>query len=500
MRPPAASAFPPLALRPNPRAADHRQVAQLQVEPCQVEQSRRGSRVGRATSASALGGLLGLAIWAALPMATRAADLDLDRAVALALAKNPALAAVEETRRQVEAGIKEARADAFPQLALVSAWGQSRNPAFLNSPDFEEILEQFPAGSFSPSTQELTRTVIELDQPVWTFGKVGAAIDLAEIVADVADARIRTARLDTAGAAAVAYYGVLAAREGLATLEAEREFRRRDLERVESLLEIGEATELERLRAVSAFAEVEPEVARRQGEVVVAETRLRQILALAPDEPLELAPAARELPAPRELAALTARALDQRPEIADLALTESTYDQRKRITKAGTLPRLDLNASWGREVRLIDNLGDPLYNAWAFSLDLRWEFFDGGRRKAQIARLESERAQLALQRNDLEARIRLETGQALSDYQTARLRAAAAEVAARAAGEAQRVARESYEQGVATQTDLLDAQSRATTAEVVAVESFYNALIEAARLTRAIGLYPSADWSNLAEN
>jgi outer membrane protein TolC len=470
-------------------------ISQSMTFPSRSRWGGRGDRTrGRRLAAALLvgGGLTQLPSFAA--------QLDLDQAVALALAKNPALAAVEETRRQVEAGIKEARADAFPQFAVVSSWGQSRNPSLLNSPDFEEILNQFPGGDFEPSTQELTRAVVEVVQPVWTFGKVGAAIELAEIVADVADARIRIARLDTASDAAVAYYGVLAAREGLATLEAEREFRRRDLERVASLLEIGEATELERLRAAAALAEVEPEVARRQGEVVVAETRLRQVLALPADEPLELAPATRALPAPRELATLTAVALDQRPELQDLALTESTYHQRKRITKAETLPRLDLNASWGREVRLIENVTDPLYNAWSFSLDLRWEFFDGGRRKAQIARLESERTQLALQRTDLEARIRLETGRALSDYLTARSRAAASEAAAAASGEALRVARESYEQGVATQTDLLDAQSRATTADVVAVESFYTALIEAARLARALGQVPAADWSGLVEN
>jgi len=446
--------------------------------------SRRGQVVG---------GLLAGALLAVAPAAPQA--LDLGRAVALALERNPALLAVEELRGQVAGGIREARADAFPQIALVSAWGQSRSPAFLNSPDFGEFLDQLPPGSFEPSTQELYRTVLEVSQPIWNFGKVGAAVELAKIVADAADAQIATARLDTALAAAEAYYGVLSSREGLATIEAEREYRRDDLARVENLLEIGEATELEHLRARAAFAEVEPEVARRQGQVEVAETRFRQVLALPAGQPVELEAAGRELPAAPVDDALIAAALERRPELRDLERQESVYVKRQKITRADGLPAIDLNGTWGREVRLLDNFGDPLYDAWSVSIGMRWEMFDGGRRKGQIAQFESQRQQLALQRADLESRIRLESREALTAYRTALARAAAAEFAAATAREAVRVARESYEQGVATQTDLLDAQSRNVAAEVVAVEAFYDARIEAARLARAAGLDPTQSWN-----
>jgi HAE1 family hydrophobic/amphiphilic exporter-1 len=428
-----------------------------------------------------------------------AAELDLDRAVATALADNPGLRAVEALRGQVAGGIREARADAFPQLALNAGWGQSRSPAFLNSPDFEGILEQFPGGVFEPGTQELSTATIELTQPLWTFGKVGAAVDLAELVAGAAEEQIATARLDVALAAAEAYLQVLAAREGLATVESQREFRRRDLERIESLLELGEATELERLRAVAALAVVEPEVERRRGQVTVAETRLRQLLALPAGEPLELAPAREALPEPPPVERALAEALADRPELLDLALQSAAYGKQQQVTRADGRPQLELTGFWGREVRLVTNLEDPLYSSWAFNFGLRWEFFDGGRRRAQIAQLDSQRQQLELQRQDLAARLRLAADQALGDYRTARARAAAAETAAGAAREAERVARESYEQGIVTQTELLDAQSQAVSAAVVAVEAFYDARIQAARLARALGRMPNAGWTEIDE-
>ncbi len=428
-----------------------------------------------------------------------AVQLDLPAAVDRAIEANPVLAAVAETRRQVAGGIREARADAFPQIALVSSWSQSRSPSLLNSPDFGEILDQFPGASFEPATQELTRAVVEVTQPIWTFGKVGAAIDLAELAASVAEERVTTAELDTAQAVAETYYRVLAAREGLATIEADREFRLRDLERVSSLLEIGEATELERLRAEAAVAEVEPEVARRQGEVSIVETQLRRLLALPADEPLDLVPVVGEPPVPPSVDELVAAGLDNRSEIDDLELQLEIFDKRRTVTVAEGRPQVEFAGSWGREVRRIDDFSDPLYSAWAASLGLRWELFDGGRRRGQIEQLASERRQTALTLDDLRARIGLEIGQTDADYRTARARAAAARSSALAAREALRVARENYEQGIATQTDLLDAQSRSTLADTLAVTTYYDTLVQASRLARSIGRMPTAGWSLVSE-
>jgi outer membrane protein TolC len=270
------------------------------------------------------------------------------------------------------------------------------------------------------------------------------------------------------------------------------------LARIEDLLEIGEATRLEQLRAFSALAAVDPEVARRRGQVTIAEMRLRQLLDLPTDEPLELEPSSTSLPPPPEIALLVAAAA-HRPEIEDLLHQEDAYKVQQQITRADGLPRIDLSGYWGREVRLVTNLSDPLYSSWAAALELSWPFFDGGRRRGQIEQFESQRRQIALRRDELEAAVRLETDQARTNYETALSRAASAEVFAQAAQEAERVARATYEEGVATQTDLLDAQRNAVLAQVSAIEARYEALVEASRLSRAVGLLPTEPWSTLAQ-
>jgi outer membrane protein TolC len=53
------------------------------------------------------------------------------------------------------------------------------------------------------------------------------------------------------------------------------------------------------------------------------------------------------------------------------------------------------------------------------------------------------------------------------------------------------VAAETYREGVSLQADLLDAQQREVAAEIRLISDAASTLIEAARLSRAIGEYPT---------
>lgn len=431
-----------------------------------------------------------------LPCGAGATELDLERTVELALARNPGLKAVEERRSEVQGGITEARADAWPQAAMTSAWSRSRNPSLLNSPDFDEFIENFPGGTFEPREQELSSVAVEVTQPIWTFGKVGAALDLARTVADAAEVQIDAAQLDVALEAAEAYYRVLAAREAVRTVEEQEEARRESLGVVQARYDIGEATRLELLQARSTLAELLPELASAEGRLDQAEAALRTVLSLPVGEVLELTPPPRpasfaEAPA---LPSLLDVALERRPELRDLELQELVLEDRQRVTRADGRPQIEFTGLYGREARDVRDLGERLFDDWAVAVGMRWEFFDGGRRRGELLQLESRQRQVEWQRRDLAQRIRLELEQVRTEYETARARLQATRIAATAAREAHRVAQESYREGVALQADLLGAQQRETEAEIVLVEAAYDTRIQAARLARALGYLPTEDW------
>jgi len=426
--------------------------------------------------------------------AVPAAELDLAGAVQRALQHNQALQAVRERRAEVAGAVAEARAQAFPEINAYAGWSHSRNPSFLNSRDFEDIISQFPGAALTPRSQSLTTAGISLSQPLLTFGKISAAIDLAKLAARVTDAEIEIARLDTALAAAEAYYGLLAAREQVRTLELEQQARAEALAVVQARYDIGDATQLELLQALAALAEVRPVVATARGGAEVAEIRLWAVLGMQPDEEVEVRAVDVDPPPPPDRARLARAGWSARPELKALVLEREARGHQEAVIAAEGKPRVDLSGRWGRQVRLIENIDDPRYDDWLISLDLSWSIFDGGRRSGQRAQVRARQRQLELQLADTELRVALEVEQAVTAYRTALARLEAARQARVAAQEARRVAGEMYQLGAAIFADVLDAQRREVQAEVDAVASFFNAWIAAARLARAVGRLPDEAW------
>ncbi|MGH9381373.1 MAG: TolC family protein [Thermoanaerobaculia bacterium] len=433
--------------------------------------------------------IIGLLSGALIAPGARAAErLDLQAVVQRALENNPDYLAIAERERELAAQIDAAWADAWPQFSLNGFWNRSRNPSLLNSPDFEDIIEQFPG--FRPSVQELNGLNVEVSQLLYTFGKIRSGVELAERAVEAGKAQTQTALLDTALTAAEAYFERLAAQEALITIDAQRRARQESLDVVQARFDLGDATRLELLQAQAALAEVEPAVAAAEGRVAVAESTLESVLDLPSESEVEVVPPTSGLPAVPQMPPLLETALRSRSELADLARQQEALELQKRVVKADGRPQLELTGNYGRTVRELENLDDPLFADWQVNVGLSWSFFDGGRRAGEVAALSSQQRQLALQTKALENRIRLEIEQSWTGYRTERDRLRAAERSAEAAREATRVARESYEEGVSLQADLLAAQERETEAEVARVEAYYGAWRQATRLVRATGMRP----------
>lgn len=446
-------------------------------------------RVGTVTTLVLV--LAGVGGW---PLAAQTAPpLDLEAVVVQALRANPSLRAEEARRDEVEAGIVEVAADAWPQLTVMSSWSRARSPSLLNSPDFADIVDQFP--DFTPRRQELFDLRLELTQPLYTGGSLSAARRLAERVRDAAGAQIDGARLDTARDAAQRFYELLAAQAAVATVASQQRARAASLEVVQARYEIGEATELDRLRARAALDAVAPELARRTGDVTIAESRLREVLGLDADATLAVTDLASFAPVTEDLpptATLEANALATRPELADLRHQQAALDAQRSVRVADGKPQVELNGTYGRQARLVEDLTDRLFDDWSLAVSLSWSVFDGGRRKGQVAQLESQSNQTDWRRRALRDAIAAEVAVARAAYDTARATHRAARTASQVADEAERVARESYRLGVALEIDLLDAQEQATARRLGVVDATLDTLVAAVAVRRAVGLLPTA--------
>jgi outer membrane protein TolC len=125
--------------------------------------------------------------------------------------------------------------------------------------------------------------------------------------------------------------------------------------------------------------------------------------------------------------------------------------------------------------------------SWAFDVRFVWPLFDSGRSRAQAAGFEAQARAVDARRSEFDDLVALEIRQRLLEIQSGKLAIAASSDAVTAATEARRVLDERFRAGVATSTEVLDAQVALLEAELERTRLNAGLRLSEARLLRALG-------------
>jgi outer membrane protein TolC len=365
-----------------------------------------------------------------------------------------AKARVEERRGL----ITTTRADALPQLTLVGDFTRVRDVSMLNS-SFGELAPSMgiPLSALT-GTHSFYTTQANLAQPLFYWGKIGTAIDIAKMGEQEASYAFTTAELDTLHGVAKAYLAVLSAKAELEVVEARRKTAEQFVSDVKAKLEAQSATELDRLRAESELLAVIPESLQADARVKKATEILNGQLGLDPRTPLALA----DLGLP-EAAAKPAGA--ERSELAQLKQQEAMYRANDKILISDLRPKFDLTASYGYQAGKTDNLFREPYDTWKVSVTMKFPVFDGLRSSGKRAQNAAQLEQVKQLRLDRERSVSIEQSSADRELEKAIALTEAAGKAHDAAAEALRMSHESFDQGLITSLDLLQAERAERQAE-----------------------------------
>jgi outer membrane protein TolC len=125
--------------------------------------------------------------------------------------------------------------------------------------------------------------------------------------------------------------------------------------------------------------------------------------------------------------------------------------------------------------------------SWELGVNLTWPLFDGGKAKANYAAATAQADGVEARIADFDAMVGSDIRQRLLDIDSGRAALTASEEAVTAATEARRVLEERYRAGVATSTDVLDAQVSLLEAELERTNLAASLRLSEARLLRALG-------------
>ena len=326
--------------------------------------------------------------------------LTLTQAVDHALDRNPTVLRARETITEFNLQVREVRADALPQLDLTLSAQRFRDPGLRNSPAFGDLPDFLPPEALGPYSFDDYAYSLRLEQPIYTFGRVGGALEAAREQLSAVKEEVRSVESVIARDVAVAYYDLLLARERLAVLDSERVSRERQLEQVRDRLALEDATRLDVLNSEVALANLRPQILGAQNGVAVSPARLNEILSRPIDAPLELLDSLRlpdPLPVVPDYEVLLEQASRTRPELLRFEYGRRVLEAGQKVTRADTLPEISAAGNIGVNSFDVNNLGDLSFRNWNVGVFLRWKLFDGFRTSSAVARLESQVRQSRLE-------------------------------------------------------------------------------------------------------
>jgi len=338
---------------------------------------------------------------------------------------------------------------------------------------------------------------LQLSYLVFNFGGGrSAAVEQALQTVYASNFAFNQAIQDTLLASELAYYNVVSAQAGVDAAATNALDTKVILEAATARRNAGVGVDLDVLQAQTLYDQTCYALANAQGQHKISWGLLAQAVGLPADTMLQIAAPSTNLPASlsnQEMRHFIDAALSQRPDLAALRASLAAKEAAIKVANASRWPSLYLDGSVARnynELYGMNNRASP-YDEWAYTsgVSVKWNIFDGfqtlSTKRTAEAQADATRAQL----KQAELGASTEIWTRFQNYETALRLHEFSLSALKSATAAWQLAMESYQSGVNSILDVLNAETQlaqARSQQIVARQEVFTALANLAHATGII--------------
>ncbi|MBE0454709.1 MAG: TolC family protein [Roseovarius sp.] len=418
--------------------------------------------------------LVGLA--AALLVGNAAAE-SLQQAWGTALAVDRGLKASHEGTAAAASLLEAAKSARLPNVALEAGYtALGETPAA--QVDFFGQSLQMPLAQRESAAYKAMATL-----PLYTGGRITRGINAATAGLEAARLGETADEQNLKLRVADAYVSVLRAGRMLKVTERHVISLQAHARDVGNLHEQGMVAKSDLLSVRVALADAQQRKLQVTNGLDLAHAAYNRLLGRELDQPVSLDDLSPEATTPESPPALTERALAQRSELAALARQIEALRHRAAAVRGETTPQVALSGGYGYQ----QNRYQVHPGQWMVTLGGQWNLFDGGVAGHRASAVERQAAAVTEQRDELASLIALQVRQTWLDVQETRKRLIVTQSAIAQAEENLLVARDRYANGLATHTEVLDAETLRTGSESNHANALFDAALAGLRLKRATG-------------
>ncbi|NNK02633.1 MAG: TolC family protein [Desulfatitalea sp.] len=408
--------------------------------------------------------------------ATGIAAESLQQAWDMAIAVDLGLKASRQGTLAAASQLKAAQSARLPGVSLEAGY-----TVLDNEPTFKaDLLGQSLQLPMAQETSAGCKAMTTL--PLYTGGRIQNGIDASTAMLDAA-------KLNETGAVqrlklqvADAFVAVLRAGRILKVIDRQVKSLEAHARDVQNLLKSGMVAQNDLLATQVALADARQKALQATNGLDLASAAYNRLLDRPLDQPVLLDEALPETVG-EDLTGLTERALAQRSELAALDRQIAALRHQGDVVRGENLPQVALSGGYLYQ----ENRYQVYEDQWLVGVGVRWHLFDGGMVRHRAEAVTRQAAALAAKRDELASIVSLQVRQAWLDLHETHKRIEVTCSAIAQAEENLRVAQDRYVHGLATHTEVLDAETLRAASATNHANAVLDAVMAGLRLKHATG-------------
>jgi len=400
----------------------------------------------------------------------------LEQAFSAAVLNNQTIFAAKLNSLVAEQQTSAARGQRLPRVNLQGGYQQlSETPSAKTVVGGQEAeFEMSQAGSAN------AQAIVSL--PVFTSGRISHSIEAAEANALASQYNESTLILNIKLKVANAFIAIFRAQKALEVAQSHVKILKAHTNDVNNLYQQGMVARNDSLAVEVELSNAQQGVLQQENSLQIAQAGFNQLLnrdLTAEVDLQEYLPTLLQ----GDFSALSEQALIKRTELYALTEQRRALEQQSASVIANLWPQVSVSGGYQYQ----QNQYQTYEGMWQASAMVQWQVYDGSTSHRSDALISQARA-VDLQRQDLIAMITLQVRQAWLATQETQKRIAVTQKAISQAEENLKVNSERYQQGVATHTEVLDAEDLRIRSYDNFNNARYDAVMAQLNLRRAVGV------------
>jgi len=397
--------------------------------------------------------------------------VSIEEAMSLALRQNPAILQEEEELLKARLNINKAYAIAMPKLSSTLIAGHTH---YFDNQDQDQDQDQDPA-------KNLYEFSVGLNQPIYSRGKAWILKKQADLTIQSSESRVLFVKQQVLYQTLQAFYLLLKGKEVIVIALDAQDRLQEHLRVIQLKFEVGQVPETDILRVEAELADAEKDLIEAQNNLELANQRLNRYIGLR--GPFDVVKPPQFSYLVDEGPSLFQTALQHRSDYQQLLVAKQLAGQGIRLAKADFYPKVSFNVNYVRR----EDTFFPDSPEMQYLGEVQIPIFEGTLRFAQVkeAKAEYRKSQWILE--DVKREIHLQVMQASLDLQKFSASLKATEKQIILAEENLRRVKLQYKEGMASNLDVIDANTLLVKAKTGYTNLHYDQALAYFTMQLAIG-------------